>query len=258
MPVPLEAIQGYLIRSGFKFAINDQGDNGQFVLTFETRRYRNPAGEKSLMVLVTVSEHGRHLEVAAVNAYSASDAKDVGKLCEFLMGQNYITKLLRWELDRCDGEIRALVDVAPIDGGVTFDAFMRILMTFPIVLDSLHPTIAKVMATAKLPPPSRTNKRLRDLVHRAGGIDALEELVRAQEKASREAATISPELAAQLGLDEAARDRCPNPHEEKQVTPPPSVPLDQGLDGQGNAPQDEGRRPDDDDGPCSRDLPVAT
>lgn len=257
MPVPVEAIQGYLIRSGLKFAINDQGDNGQFMLTFETRRYRNPAGEKSLMVIVTVSENGRHLEIAAVDAYSATDAKDVGKLCEFLMGQNYATKLLRWELDRCDGEIRAFADVAPIDGGITFDAFMRMLMTFPIVLDSLHPAIAKVMATAKLPPPTRTNKRLRDLVHRAGGIDALEKLVRAQEKASRESAVIGPELAAKFGLADMPENQGGDAEQVTPLAPPPALPPEECPDGRCDDPPGEVRHPDDDDGPCSCDTPTA-
>jgi hypothetical protein len=257
MPVPVEAIQGYLIRSGLKFAINDQGDNGQFMLTFETRRYSNPAGEKSLMVIVTVSENGGHLEIAAVNAYSATDAKDVGKLCEFLMGQNYTTKLLRWELDRCDGEIRALADVAPLDGGVTFEAFMRMLMTFPIVLDSLHPSITKVMTTAKLPPPTRINKRLRDLVHRAGGLDALEKLVRAQEKASRDSAVISPELAAKFGITGISDNQTANPEQATPLVPPPACPPNDNPESPGDRPPVDGGQPDVGDGPCSCGAPSA-
>ncbi len=257
MPVPVEAIQGYLIRSGLRFAINDQGDNGQFMLTFKTRRYRNPAGEKSLMVIVTISENGRHLEIAAVDAYSATDAKDVGKLCEFLMGQNYGTKLLRWEIDRCDGELRALADVAPIDGGITFDAFMRMLMTFPIVLDRLHPAIAKVMKTAKLPSPTRTNKRLRDLVHRAGGIDALEKLVRAQEKASRESAIIGPDLAAKFGLADISENHGADAEQVTPLTPPPARPPEKFDEGRRDAPPGDVRHLDDDDGPCSCDAPAA-
>ena len=113
------------------------------------------------MLVVTVAEDGEYLKVATCNAYSTQDAKDVGVLCEFLMGQNYDTKLLRWQLDRCDGEIRVLADVAPADGGITYDAFLRTLMAFPLVLDSLHPSVAKVMATAELPAPIRIDKRLR-------------------------------------------------------------------------------------------------
>lgn len=252
MSIPVEAIQGYLLRAGLKFAINDQGNNGQFMLTFETRRYRNPSGENSLMVVVTVSDNGHHLEVAAVNAYSANDAKNVGTLCEYLMGQNYALKLLRWELDRCDGEIRALADAAPVDGGITYEAFMRMLMMFPVVLDSLHTSIAKVMATAKLPVPVRTDKRLRSLVQRAGGIDALEKLVRAQEQASRESATIDPALAAKLGLDLIPQPLSP---QSDQCASLPLPPSNGAPDGILDEPSDDTLHSND-DGPCSCDSPV--
>jgi len=253
MPIPVEAIQGYLLRAGLKFSINDQGENGQFVLTFATQRYRNPGGEPSLIVIVTVSDNGRHLEISAVNAYSANDAKDVGKLSEFLLGQNYATKLLRWELDRCDGEIRALADAGPMDGGMTYEAFMRMLMMFPIVLDTMHPSIVKVMATAKLPMPVRTNKRLRSLVQRAGGIDALEKLVQAQEKSSRESAVVDPELAAKFGLDLIPETLSPQ-SDQGAVLPLP--PLDVHPEDIGDEPPDDVPHSDDDDGPCSCDMPV--
>jgi len=256
MSVPVEAIQGFLLRAGLKFAMNDQGGtNGQFLLSFRTKNYVNQEGKKSLSLMVSVAEDGRYLEIAAVNLYSATKAKDVGKLCEFLMGQNYNTKLMRWEIDRTDNEIRATVEAAPLDGSITFHAFMRMLMMVPTVADSLHSTITKVMTTAKLPRATRTNKRLQDLVRRAGGIEALERLVRKQEKTHRQSLELDPDVAAKFGLDVSAEGKL-----EDAISSDMSDARDRGaaesIDLVDEITHDESDhdRPDD-DGPCECEHP---
>lgn len=256
MPIPVEAIQGFLIRADLKFATNDQGANGQFMLSFETHRYVNPSGEKSLMLLVTVAEDGGYLEIAAVNMYSANDAKDIGKLCEFLMSQNFATKLLRWELDRSDNEVRATVEVAPLDGSITFNAFMRMLMTFPIMADGLHPMITKVMSTAKLPPPARVNKRLRDLVRRAGGIAALEKIISSHEQATRESLTIDQDLARKLGLEAEDGNPVSSPDAVTPVEPPRIDQRESDAEPGDDFDPDDGPDTDDDEGTCDCDTPV--
>jgi len=256
MSIPVEAIQGFLLRAGLKFAVNDQGgSNGQFLLSFRTKNYVNPDGKKSLALLVNVAEDGRYLEIAAVNLYSANKAKDVGKLCEFLMGQNYSTKLLRWEIDRTDNEIRATVEAAPLDGSITFHSFMAMLKMVPAVADSLHPTITKVMTTAKLPRPTRTNKRLQDLVRRAGGIDALERLIRQQEKANQQSLELDADVAAKFGLEVS-----PEPKSSDYLGPDhrvtengPDSEKDNTVDGLSDDSIDE--EPPCDDGPCECEQP---
>jgi len=256
MPVAVEAVQGFLMRAGLKFASNDQGDNGQFILSFKTQRYRNPAGDKSLTLFVTVAEAGRYLEIEAVGIYSAKEAKDVGKLAQFLLGQNYVTKLLRWELDRTDGEVRASVEMAPVDGNVTFDGFMRALMLFPLVADSLHDAIARVMKTGKLPAPVRVNKRLQELVRRAGGIASLERLVRSHEKATRDSVSLDPEVARKFGLEVTLEP--PGMREDvTNVTPPPPDRPPEDIPAEPADDTPESRIESlDDDGPCSCDPPV--
>ena len=256
MPIAVEAIHGFLLTAGLKFAANDQGDNGQFVLSFKTRHYVNQAGSKSLMLVVNIAEAGRYLEIAAVGMYSANDAKDIGKLAEFLLAQNYVTKLLRWELDRTDGEVRVSVEVAPVDGSVTFTSFMRMLMLFPMVAESLHPTITKVMTTGKLPAPVRVNKRLEELVRRAGGIASLERLVRSHEKATRESVSLDPEVAKKFGLEITPEP--PGLREDvANVAPPPATrpPEDISVEPADDTPEHDIESLDD-DGPCSCDSPV--
>lgn len=254
MPTPPEAIQGYLMRAGLKFGSNDQGSNGQFVLSFQTSRYINPDGDKSLMLLITVGEDGGYIEIAAMNMYSASDAKDVGKLAEFLLNQNYMNKLLRFELDRSDGEIRATAEAMCVDGSVTYLSFMRMLMLFPAIADKLHPAIAKIKTTGRLPRPVSGNKRLHDLIRRAGSLEALEKLV--QDKVDSESLSLEQMMEMHLkSIDEqpsdpeAADDSSHQPksdHAKDEIAPPPP-----------NTPADDsgGELQGDDDGPCTCDDP---
>jgi hypothetical protein len=238
------------MRAGLKFAANDQGNNGRFVLSFQTRNYTNPAGDKSLSLFVTIAEGGRYLEIAAIGMYSAKDAKNIGNLAQFLLGQNYVTKLLRWELDRTDGEVRASVELAPVDGSVTFDSFMRSLMLFPMIAETLHPQITKVMTTGKLPAPVRVNKRLQELVRRAGGIASLERLVRSHEQATRDSMSLDPEVAKKFGL-EITPGVQESPEKLTNITPPVGDRLED------DAPRSSTNdTPADDGGPCSCDTPI--
>ena len=223
MPIPPEAIEGFLMQAGLKYVSQDQGANGQFIVTFATKRYVNPVGEKVLGLILTIGEEGRYLEITAVQMYSANDAKDVGKIAEFLLGENHQQKLIRWELDRSDNEIRATAEVAPCDGSITFDAFMRMLMVFPCTADRLHPAITKVMTTAELPSPMVTDRRVSDLVRRAGGIKALEKLVRAAEKSRRDATRLTKEVAEKFGIHDAPGD-VEQPSSANPISPPTFVP----------------------------------
>lgn len=253
--IAVEAVNGFLLRAGLKFAANDEGDNGQFVLSFKTRHYMNPVGEKSLTLFVTIGEDGKYLEIAAVGMYSAKKAKDLGALAVFLLGQNYTTKLLRWELDRTDNEVRATIEVAPVDGSVTFDAFMRMLMLFPVIADSVHHDISKVMTTGKLPTPIRIDKRLQELVRRAGGVRGLERLVAAHEKTKRAAVTLDPEVAKKLGLEVAPPPNASAPDAANPVPPAADGPRDTPAKSP-EAPSSDSPRLDDGDGPCSCDHPI--
>jgi len=256
MPVPVEAIQSYLMRAGLKFATNDEGLNGQFILSFQTKRYTNPVGVKSLTLFVTVAEDGKYLEIAAVGMYFAKKAKSVGKLAEFLLGQNYTTKLLRWELDRTDHEVRATIEVAPVDGSITFDAFMRMLMLFPLLADSMHHDISKVMATAKLPTPTRIDKRLQELVRRAGGVQGLERLVRAHEKTKRAPVTIDPEVAKKLGLEAGPPANASARDAVNPVPPASDAPCDDTPAASPERPAGDGLQNEDGDGLSSCDKPL--
>lgn len=256
MPIPVEAVQSYLMRAGLKFAANDDGDNGQFVLSFKTRHYQNLLGEKSLTLFITVAEDGKYLEIAAVGMYSAKKAKDIGKLSLFLLGENYKTKLLRWELDRTDNEVRATIEVAPVDGCITFDAFMRMLMLFPLVADGMHTAITKVMATAKLPTPTRIDKRLQELVRRAGGVQGLERLVRAHEKAKPSAVTIDPEVAEKFGLRSDSVEKSSAPDATNCLPPPSAAPASDTTSGASDDPISETPRREDEGGPCSCEPPA--
>jgi hypothetical protein len=278
MPVSPEAIQGYLMQAGLNFGTSDHGANGHFMLSFKTKRYINPEGEKSLMLLITVGEDGRYIELAACNMYSAAEAKSIGRLSELLLDINFRSKLLRFELDRSDGEIRATAEAVPQDGSVTFQSFMRMLTMFPSAADRLHPSITKVLKTGRLPRATGRDKRLEELVRRAGGFAALEKLVDENERVD----ICSPELDEMMRLHlqslaekkarEGGGDAAGKAGDEKS---PPSSPAEKpATPSQESTPPPKSAQPpriempdcqfpddldeddDDDDGFCSCDEPL--
>ena len=251
MPIATEAIQGFLMRAGMKFGMDDQGETGHFMLSFRTKRYKNPDGEKSLMMLITVGESGRYLEIAAMNMYNTSDAKSVGALAEYLLSQNYRNKIVRFELDRADGEIRAAAEAAPMHGSITFHAFMRMLSMFPALADQLHPTITKIQQTGRLPRPDVRDKRLEDLVRRAGGVEALEALVR-QKKEQADGETMTLEDMMEMHLRDTGRDQPIGDSDEDASAPEDQAPPST-TDGDPSPP--DGPVDDQDDSPGTGEVP---
>jgi hypothetical protein len=157
---------------------------GMFV---PTHRYRNAEGKTSLLVVCTLEDEGRFLEMAARNTYAAADCRYKGALFAALLEMAFRTRLVQPEYDPRDGEIRFTVEIPVIDGTVTSEQLRAMASILVRVVDEFDPVIRHAMETGRvdmglLPRPTSgaepgLEPGLLSLAEEVGGLEALRRIV---------------------------------------------------------------------------------
>ncbi len=175
MAISLEQLEGYLLQDDLKYAIDDE----RIMLSFSMDDYVNPvSGQKSLLLGIRVDDEGRYAEICAPRLYDARGAKDVGRLAELLLHLGYTHRLVRFGLDRGDGEVQAVIPFDPVDGTVTYAAFIGGLRWLPGFVDFWHPVIDRAIQTGELPGLDRigSHPEIARMIAQAGGVERFVEI----------------------------------------------------------------------------------
>ena len=180
MPLNLEQLEAYLVGEGLKYRLADEG----YLLTgFTTRNYTGPGGREGVAIAIRLDEDGEHVEFTAPSLYTTRGCPHPAALFEALLAITMRTKLIRFEYDPADGEVRCSVEAAIEDGGLTKRQFLRMLHGLSESIDRWDPVIRAAMDTGlvNLEPVAGGADhlaRLAAIEASAGGLDELEELVR--------------------------------------------------------------------------------
>jgi hypothetical protein len=112
-------------------------------LFFPTTRFVDPdTNEKRLVVVVLLEENGEYIKVFSPHAFEAKGrhAGDVLKAC---MEIQWETKLIQFEYDESDGEIRPIIEWPIEDGTVTSKQLARAIMGLVLIVDRYAPVLAQ-------------------------------------------------------------------------------------------------------------------
>ena len=142
MPINLEQLEAFFVEAGLKYRLEDAG---HLLTGFTTGSYEHADGRPGVAVAVSVSEDGEFIEFTAPGLYDARRCRDPGKLFQALLDVTLRTKLVRFEHDPEDGEIRCTVSYPVEDGGLTRRQFLRMLEAIPRAVDRWHPVIGLAM-----------------------------------------------------------------------------------------------------------------
>jgi hypothetical protein len=138
MSINLEQLEAYLVEEDLRYQLTDEG----FLLTgFATTNYRDPQGRSGVGIAIHVHEDGEYVELTAPNLYDAEAARHPSALFEVLLAISMRTKLLRFEFDPADGEVRGTVECAIEDGTLTKRQFLRMLHGLAESIDRWEPVI---------------------------------------------------------------------------------------------------------------------
>jgi len=154
----------------------------------ERSSYRDEEGEPFIRLVVRVLEVGEFLVLFAPNAWNIDDCVYKAAVCEALVSIQMQYKMLRFDYDVNDGEIRPNIELPLEDSTLTSRQFHRLIHGMLHGVGRFDRVIRRAMETGEVSfddledeeqptaPPDDT-AQLENLAERAGGIDELEKLL---------------------------------------------------------------------------------
>lgn len=142
MPIRLDTIEAFLSEAGLRYRVEDAS---HLLTAFATSSYENAHGRRGVAIVIGVAEEGGFLEFTAPRLYDARRSRDPGRLYQALLDITLRTKLVRFEHDPADGEVRSSVTFPVEDGVVTQRQFQRMLEAIPKAVDHWHPVIRRAI-----------------------------------------------------------------------------------------------------------------
>lgn len=160
MATSIEEIKEFLREEGMKFR---EVDGANYVRTgFVTENYTDTDGEKNCGLIIAVEEGGEFLKVAAPKAYQfPKNANSFHKMALFqtLLQISWDTKMLQFEYDPDDGEVRAIIEFPIEDSILTRKQLMRCIFGITAILEKYHEHILDAMKQGITPESDSEKKK---------------------------------------------------------------------------------------------------
>ncbi len=133
--------------------VRPQERDGRFVVIFKTDAYKDTDGDKLLFIFIKLEENGEYIKIYCPMAWAIKGNKHAAAFREACMEIQFLTKLLQFEYDPRDGEIRPMIEWPIEDGTVTSPQLARAISGMKSLIDKYAPVLDKALATGKIDLP---------------------------------------------------------------------------------------------------------
>lgn len=148
MATTIAQVKSLLTANSVKF--RDGNSSNELVMGWTTSRYTDPdTGNKTAFLVIRLEEDGEFIKIYSPRCFS-SEVPHKQALLEALLGICWRTKLLQFELDNSDGEIRAIVEWPIEDSSLTWNQLLRAIRTLVHLLDEYYDFLIKAGRTGIL------------------------------------------------------------------------------------------------------------
>lgn len=148
MATSLPALQDMLEANGVKYFNGNVP--GELIMTWETNRYLNPeTNQKSAVIVIRLEDDGQFVKFFCPSCFK-SDVPHKQALFEALLGVCWRTKMLQFEFDDNDGEIRAMIEWPVMDANLTWNQVSFATIAIIRLLDNYYDIIIKAGQTGIL------------------------------------------------------------------------------------------------------------
>jgi hypothetical protein len=181
MATTYEAIQGFLKNNDCGYHYDTERE--LLLTAFRTSNYLNEDGEQGIAIIIKLEENGEFLKVFAPSVYRCQDSPNQLSVFFALLHICWQTKMLQYEYDPTDGEVRATIEFPLEDATLTEKQFMRILFSLVEMIDRYDPIIRKALETGEVdfqllvPDLHRELADLFSAMSSTGGIDELRRIL---------------------------------------------------------------------------------
>lgn len=123
---------------------------GKFVSIWSTENFVDPdTGKKALLIVLDLEEDGEYIKIYAPEAFKATGPHADALLKACMMVQ-WKTKLVQFEYDDGDGEIRPIIEWPIEDGAVTEQQLRRCYAGLVQLIDKFYSPLKKALETGKI------------------------------------------------------------------------------------------------------------
>jgi hypothetical protein len=190
MATTLESIAGFLDEYELNYRVDR--DRSAILIAFacppEDGGYTTPDGEATVRIVIQLAEDGEFLAVFSPNAWNIHDCAHKSAVIGAVPAIQSQYKMLRFDHDPADGELRPNIELPLEDASLTSQQFHRIVHGLLEGIQRFDRVIRHAMETGEVsfaclekdepsaPSPDEV-QRLMELANRAGGIEELERLI---------------------------------------------------------------------------------
>jgi hypothetical protein len=116
-----------------------------------TRRYRSLENQPNIDIVVDVSEAGKYLTIVAPLAFRI-DGEHRAVAFETCLRFQWSYKMVRFEFDARDGEVRPSIHVPLMDSPLGKDQLGRLLGCLVQLCDEIHPLLVAALESGQMMP----------------------------------------------------------------------------------------------------------
>lgn len=143
MAMTIDDVGALLDEMGIKY---DKKNDHTIFTGFGTKRYRGVKGEEGIGLVIDLSEDGEYFQVYAPKAFVA-EGPHVDEFLKACLVTQWRTKLLQFEYDAADGEIRPIVEFPIEDGKLTKKQLERCVRGLVHIMDEMYEPLKKTLDT---------------------------------------------------------------------------------------------------------------
>lgn len=149
MATSYEEIKGFLENRELNYRHIDEDDQEIILLGSETETYVDDEGDKHIRIIIELFEDGEFIRFIApkLYMYDGPYKAQVFQLCVMAM---YTTKMIQYEYDPSDGEIRMTIEWPIEDGELTEKQMMRALSAIVEFADKHHVAFKTAMDSGEI------------------------------------------------------------------------------------------------------------
>ena len=142
MATTYEKVCDYLTKREIQF---ERHEDGAILVQYNTEKYRDPKGDANVLVAIQLENEGRFLKIFVPNAFSYHEGPYKAVVLQAALFVNFQSKMLQFEYDPRDGEIRAMVEFPLEDSPLTEEQFFRAFHGLCVLVEEYSPFIHHAM-----------------------------------------------------------------------------------------------------------------
>lgn len=148
MATTYATICGFLDEMGLKYEMNEE--RHRIYTGFPTKSYADEDGDKLVFIAILLEEDGEYLKDYAPSVYACKDGPNKLAVLQTCLMVSWKTKMLQYEYDEGDGEIRAIIEFPLEDAELTQKQLRRGLFGVVHLVDHYHPAFQAALESGKV------------------------------------------------------------------------------------------------------------